>query len=257
MSPPPDPALEVRALFVRGRNALVTRADFGELFVDYYLHLARCGLRHEPPHDTLLRDALAALVLHCAARPHAETVAWTFHFHDPLVNLFVTGTNPTGSIVGHLFTEDVKPTAENLLYADVVRGAEPPRRSVVAFEGADVFRAVEQFYAQSEQRPARFFQVGPEEAVLVTAQPDCDLDWLTALEAEAVAVLEEKETLSLLETRRFQWACGCSQARLLEMLAPMHRRDPEALLAGEEALHITCPRCGERHLITREALEAV
>ncbi len=29
---------EVRTYFVRGRNALVARADFGALYVDYYLH---------------------------------------------------------------------------------------------------------------------------------------------------------------------------------------------------------------------------
>lgn len=256
MSPPVDEGLEVRAFFVRERNALAARANFGDLFVDYYLHLARCGLRHEPRHDQMLKDALAAVTLHCASRPHAETIAWTFHFRDPLLNLFATGSNPTGGITGHLFTEDVKETPQSLLYSDVVRGTEPPRRSVVAFEGADVFRAVEQLYAQSEQRPARYFHTGPEELVFITAQPDCDLEWLAALDEEAVAVLEKNETLTLLETRRCRWACGCSHRRILEMLAPMHRADSEALFTGEESLRIVCPRCGERHVVTREALEA-
>ena len=39
--PPADTAslLEVRCYFVRHRNALLVRANFSPLFVDYYLHL--------------------------------------------------------------------------------------------------------------------------------------------------------------------------------------------------------------------------
>ena len=45
---PPNPAesgLEIRTQFVRNRNALVARADFGEMFVDYYLHLSTQGIK--------------------------------------------------------------------------------------------------------------------------------------------------------------------------------------------------------------------
>ncbi|MGZ5564372.1 MAG: Hsp33 family molecular chaperone HslO, partial [Chthoniobacterales bacterium] len=55
--------LQVRTYFVRGRNALVARADFGELYVDYYLHQGQYGYRHEPEHDGMLKEALAALTL--------------------------------------------------------------------------------------------------------------------------------------------------------------------------------------------------
>ena len=60
-----DPqGLEVRSYFVRGRNALVTRADFGEMYVDYYLHQGQHGYQHAPSHDGMLKEALAALTLH-------------------------------------------------------------------------------------------------------------------------------------------------------------------------------------------------
>ena len=52
--------LEVRTYFVRERNALVARADFGELFVDYYLHLAQIERRSRPAEDTMMKEALAA-----------------------------------------------------------------------------------------------------------------------------------------------------------------------------------------------------
>ena len=68
--------------------------------------------------------------------------------------------------------------------------------------------------------------------------------------------VDQRETLSLLEQRRYRWECGCSQARMLTFLAPMMRADPEGLFQGEDSLRIGCPRCGARHVVTRETLEA-
>ena len=106
--------LEVRTYFVRERNALLARADFGELYVDYYLHQGQFGYHHAPEHDGMLKEALAALTLHCASRPWNEAWAWTIHFREPLLNLFVTGDNRRGIIVGQIFTENVKDDGRNL-----------------------------------------------------------------------------------------------------------------------------------------------
>src|SRR5207249_9292334 len=113
--------LEVRTYFVRNRNALVARADFGELYVDYYLHQGQFGRQHRPAEDVMIKEALAALTLHCASRPRNETIAWTIHFVHPLVNLFVTGDNSRGAVVGQVFTEDVKDDGRNLFMSDTVR----------------------------------------------------------------------------------------------------------------------------------------
>jgi molecular chaperone Hsp33 len=43
---------------------------------------------------------------------------------------------------------------------------------------------------------------------------------------------------------------------MLEVLAPAMRDDPDALFGGEPKLEIRCPRCGARHVVTREALDA-
>ena len=55
-----DAGLEVRTYFVRNRNVLLARADFGELFVDYYLHLSANRVAVAPAHDALFKRALAA-----------------------------------------------------------------------------------------------------------------------------------------------------------------------------------------------------
>ena len=248
--------LEVRSYFVRGRNALVTRADFGEMYVDYYLHQGQHGYQHAPMHDGMLKEALAALTLHCASRPWNESWAWTLHFHKPLLNLFVAGDNRRGTVVGQIFTEDVKDDGRSVFFADCVRERDEPRRSYIEIEGADPIRAVEQYYERSEQRPARYFRHGPEDFVMISAQPQCDISWLEALDDAAVHALDEMETLSLLEERVYRWECGCSHERMLAVLAPMMRHDPDGLFGVEALLRMSCPRCGARHTITREAIEA-
>ena len=120
----------------------------------------------------------------------------------------------------------------------------------------DPFAAVEKFYTQSEQRGARLFELGEDEFALVSEHPDCDLAWWRALTADQVRDLATTETLAPLERRTYRWHCGCNQARMLEVLAPAMKSDPHGLFGDDEKIEIRCPRCGVRHAITREALEA-
>ena len=258
MSENDEPALglEVRTYFVRNRNALVARADFGEVFVDYYLHQGTIGRQHRAAEDTMMKEALAAVTLHCASRPRNETTAWTIHFSQPLVNLFVTGDNPRGAVVGQVFTEDVKDDGRNLFMSDTVRGQSQPRRSVVELPETDVFPAVEHYYGQSEQRPARIFRHGEEDFVMVSAHPDCDMQWFEALDDDAIRALDSTEELSLIERRFYRWDCGCNEKRMMEVLAPVMRRDADGLFGGGSSIRMSCPRCGARYAITREAMEA-
>ena len=253
---PADSGTEVRSYFVRSRNALLTRAHFGDLFVDYYLHLADQGLKPEPEHDAMFKRALTAFALHCASRPRIELTAWTINFQAPRLNLFLAGDNEEGAVTGRGFAENVKELPENIFYADVVRNRQPARRSAVSFTGADPIAAAEKFYAQSEQRGARYFELGEEDFALLTEHPDCDLEWFRAQTPESMRTLDERETLVLLERRVLHWHCGCNQRRMLEVLLPVLRSDAEGLFGGEDKVEIRCPRCAGRHVVTREALEA-
>lgn len=248
--------IEVRTYFARHRNALVARAGFSELFAAWYLHRMDCGIQLPSECDTNGRDALAALTLHCAGRPWKETCAWTVHFPEPRMNVFAAGDNATGTVVANVFHEDVREIPKGLFYADVVEEGRPPRRSTVEFEGSSFFQAVEQFYVKSEQRPARLFWDGDEDLVMVSAQPDCDTAWLESLDSHAIATLDSDVELALLEKRTYRFECGCTQLRMLDFLWPVFQKQEEELFAGEETIRIHCPRCGARHAITREALEA-
>lgn len=250
-----EPDIEIRTYFARGKNALVARAEFSELYAAMYLHQLDNGIQRKADEDQLMREALAAITLHCASRPHAETAAWTVSFRSPGANVFVNGDNTLGTVTGTLFTTK-QPVKKNVFYADVVSNGKGPRRSVVDFNGTRFFPAVEAYYRQSEQRPARLFQHAEEDFVLIAAQPDCDLEWLENLDEAAVRRLDQDVELSLLERRSFRFECGCHQDRLMQVLAPEMRARPDELFVHDEALHIHCPRCGARHTITREAFEA-
>lgn len=253
---PESSGLEVTTWFVRSRNALFAKADFSQLYVDYYLHLSDQKIKVTPENDALFKRALAGYVLHAVSRPWNELTAWTINFQQPLVNLFLTGDNADGSVTGRVFDENVKEMPSNLFFADVIRGKQAKRRSSVEFTGGDPFTALETYYRQSEQRPARFFQTGEEEFALVAAHPDYDEAWFAALTAEQVAALPAHEELGQLEKRVYRWHCGCNQKRMLEVLAPVFRENADGLFAGQEKIEIQCPRCAAHHVVTREALEA-
>jgi len=243
--------------FVRHRNAMLVQADLGSLFVDYYLHLADHKIAHAPGHDALLKQALAAFTLHAAARPRNEHLAWTIGLQDPRLNLFLAGDNEDCVVAGRVFTENVREAPQNVFFSELMpsRGAER-RRSVANFAGADIFRATEAFYAASEQRLLRLFDLGDEHCAMLLSHPDCDEAWLRQLPLAGVKALATTETLARIEQRTYRWHCGCKQSRILNALGPAARADLAGLFGGSELIHVQCPRCAASHAITREAMEA-
>lgn len=250
--------VEIRCYFVRARNALAVRGQFEALYMDLYLHLMQHRLQPEEADCERLKEALAAMTLHLASRPRAETAAWTVNFHEPGLNLFVTGSNPLGNLTGRVFTEGVKRTDRNLFFSQVTGDRGPQRRSTVEFgDDEGIFEAVETYYRMSEQRPARYFRHGAEDFVMITAQPDCDMPWFLTLDDEIVRHLDETEELSLLETRVFRFDCGCDLDRIYPVIARLSREALAEVFSGDdETAEASCPRCGARYALSREGFEA-
>lgn len=247
----------VTADFVRHRNVLLLQADMGPLFVDYYLHLADHGLRHPPEQDALLKQALTAFTLHAAARPRNEHLSWTINLQAPRLNLFLAGDNEDCTVTGRLFTENVREAPSNLFFSEVVpgRGAEK-RRSVINFEGANLFAAAEAFYAGSEQRPARYFDLGEDRYAMLLSHPDVDAAWLQGVKLDDVKTLARTQTLARIERRSYRWHCGCDQRKILGALAPAAQDGLGELFGDGEVIQVQCPRCAASYAITREAMEA-
>ena len=248
--------VEVRTTFVRYRNVLLAEADFTGLYVDYYLHLVDHGLQIGQEFDEVFKKGLAAFTLHCASRPRNEMTAWTINFQDPLVNLFLTGDNNPSIVTGRIFSENVREADQGIFYSDVVRDGTPAHRSAISFTTSDPFEVAHRYYEQSEQRVARYVHAGGDRYMLLTSHPDCDLNWLQGSDDQTLMNLAEDETLAPIEKRQYAWFCGCSHQKILRVLGPTMKQDPDGLFAGDDSLRLNCPRCGARHLVTREALEA-
>lgn len=246
---------ELRCYFVRGRNCLLVRGRFSDLYMDYYLHLMQHGIQHPEPLDMMLKEALAGLALHLGSRPHDESTAWTINIHKPLLNLFVAGNNRPGRVTGRIFTEDVREMSQSLFIAQVTRSGATPRQSMIEFEGTDIFAAIEQFYTQSEQRPTRLFRLDDEEFVQISAEPDADEAWLASLSLEQVVSLDKTEQLSLLETRAYIFECGCTVDRLYPMISRLSADDLEYIFLDGSA-SISCPRCGAKFKAPRADFDA-
>lgn len=244
----------VQSEFVRGRNCLLLKADFAPLFVDYYLHLMQHALRPGKTEDGVFKHLLAFFTLHLVSRPWQEHHAWTFHVKAPTpANYFVAGSSITEDVVGRIFTENVRETDSNILYAQTIAKHKDVQTSVIPLSGDAPAEWVEEFYRQSEQRPARAFWLGGDEYALIAAQPGADFDWLSELDAEQVRHIGEVEEIKLLETRRFTFRCGCTPERILPTLRAM-QKDFADILAEQGYLEASCPRCGVQYRITPEML---
>ena len=245
---------KVESIFVRHRNALVLRAKFAPIYTDYYLHLMQHGIRHSGELDQMLKDFLSGITLHLVARPWAETIAWTVNLRAPRVNVFVTGSSLEEAVTGRLFTEDVREPDRNFFYSQITAKQLPePRLSTLEVDDRDPLHWVEQYYSQSEQRPARMFRHEDELFSLVVAQPDCDVEWLAGLDAEAAERIQETEETTLLETRRFRFHCGCDLGKILPILGSWRERLDD-LFEDADVIHIQCPRCAARYRVTRDMI---
>jgi molecular chaperone Hsp33 len=244
----------IESIFVRHRNALLARGHFPSIYTDYYLHLMQHSIRPPSELDAMLKDMLALLTLHLVARPWAETIAWTVNLRAPRINLFVTGSSLEEAITGRVFTEDVREPDRNFFYAQTTTTeANQPRLSMLEILGKDPVAWISQYYEQSEQRPARAFRLDDEHFALVAAQPDCDLEWLAALDEAAVTQICETEETTVLETRRFRFHCGCSFDKILPILGGWRER-LDVLFEDADSINIQCPRCAARYQVTREMI---
>lgn len=229
------------------------RGQFTPIYTDYYLHLMQHSIRYAAGMDQMLKDTLAVLTLYLTARPWSETVAWTVNLRDPRVNLFVTGDSVNESVTGRIFTEDVREADKDLFYSQTTIQGSEPQISTMEISGHDPVSWISQFYEQSEQRPARAFRLDDETFVLITAQPDCDLEWLAQLNENSVSNISETEELHPLENRNFRFHCGCTLERILPILGSWRDR-PDELFEGSEQIVLQCPRCAAKYIITRDMI---
>jgi molecular chaperone Hsp33 len=82
------------------------------------------------------------------------------------------------------------------------------------------------------------------------------MSWFESLTSSAITNIGDTETVVPMERRMFRWKCGCNEHKILEVLAPLMRQDPEGLFGGADSVQVNCPRCAARYNITRPVLQA-
>lgn len=251
MSGSDESAVPVACRFVRERNALLCAADFGPVFMELYLHLGQTNVVLADGMDEKLKTLLAALALHAAAQPRAVTCAWTVHLEDCSVNLFAVAENPAGIITGQVFAQQVRSLGGNVLHAETANADGLRRRSSVQFVGDNLLVAAERYYADSEQRAARYFELSGDSFALLVAQPDCDTSWLEGATADEVLQIWEDATPPM-EVRHYSFCCGCTAQKIATAIGPALRGDLDGIFGGDSHIRVSCPRCGAKHEIARD-----
>lgn len=246
-------SVTVESIFVRHRNCLMLRADFSPLYVGYYLHLMEFGLKHGEAQDALFKETLALFALHLVSRPWDEYHAWTLNLCQPMTaNVFLSGSSMSGDVVGRIFTENVKATDKNMLFAQCLRGCnKEPQNTAIHLHGEAPMAWMEDFYRQSEQRLARAFYLGGDSYALITAEPGADEEWLRGLTPEDAAKITELEETKVLEKRSFKFNCGCTIEKILPTLKAM-QGELEDLLQTQGYVEVCCPRCEAKYRLGLE-----
>jgi molecular chaperone Hsp33 len=258
VSAEPQEAGEVRVecRFVRERNALLCAGDFGPMFMDCYLHLGQNSVVLAGGADEQLKLLVATLTLHAAAQPRAVTCAWTLHLESERLNVFAVAENPTGNVTGQVFADHVREMGSSVLHSETASADGLRRRSSVDLPRPGLLAAAEAYYEQSEQRAARYFDMGGDQFALLAAQPDCDEEWLKNAHIDEIRRLAEDSSSAPLETRVYRFCCGCTPERIAKAIWPALSGDLEGVFGDDEHIRVSCPRCGSKHEIARELFAA-
>lgn len=243
----------IESIFVRHRNCLMLRGKFTPIYTDYYLQLMQHAIQQPEELDWIFKELLAYFTLHLVARPWAERYAWTINLRAPRANFFVTGASLDESVVGRIFTENVREQKSSLLIAQTYIEQSEPRTSTITLQSTIPAEWIEDYYKQSEQRACRCIELEDEVYVMIVAQPDADLEWLMDLDPEKVKNIETNEETKLLETRKFKFHCGCTLERVLPALGSW-KDNLDELFGDQETIEITCPRCAAQYTVTRDMI---
>lgn len=233
---------------------IAAQGRFEPLFQAYQEHVKRWELELDGLTYTMMRQGLAATVLHLCSRPVDEILGITINIKLPPINIFLGGDAVDSTVTGRVFVDGVETAESSRLYVQSHRSRTGDSRSVVEVDGLDVLEMFEQYYEKSPQVPGRFFEFG-DRFVHVLALPEADRRWVRDLERDRVEGWLGGG-LRPLDERIFRLRCGCSLEKLLGLTKGMFGEDPEGLFQGEPAIEALCPRCGMRWTVTREEFDA-
>jgi molecular chaperone Hsp33 len=149
------------------------------------------------------------------------------------------------------------------LVLSIERGGGEPYQGIVPLSGGGIAEAIEGYFRDSEQLPTRLWLAADERqaaGLLLQRLPgDVDGDdWerigmladtltpaeLTGLPAEQLLHrLFHEETVRLFESEPLAFRCGCSRARIEDMLRTLGQTEVDSIIAEHGAVEVTCEFC--------------
>jgi molecular chaperone Hsp33 len=248
--------VHVTRYICRQDDLLVARGEFSPIFDDYLKHTRRWLGEPTGLALTMTKQGLAAAGLHLTCRPTDESTAWTLNLAEPPLNIFIASDAGAGTVVGRYFAENVSTEDHSRFYVQAVRQRGKPHLSTIPVTGFDTLKIFEQYYAQSEQTTARFFELGEDEYLMLMALPDVDDDWLKELSREAALALLSGTNVQLIETRPVVFACTCDHRRITHVVWGIFKGNAAEFFGADAEVEARCPRCGRAYSIARDDFAA-
>lgn len=236
------------------RHLVISRGNFGDFFSAWESHVQLWDGMPDGLSKTMMRQGLAVGALHLSNAPRDLSFGMTVHLETPPTNVFITGNGPEASVTGRVYVDGVKQLESSRLYMQSQRPEQEPSLSVLEVHGFDVLEFCESYYLNSEQRPARFFELEGDDFLQVLSLPGADAGLIAKLDRETAVELLAEEPV-LLEERTFFFQCGCNPQRMMKALRDIFSERPEELFQGDDRVETSCPRCGRRWWVTREEFE--
>ncbi|HYN79727.1 MAG TPA: Hsp33 family molecular chaperone HslO [Lamprocystis sp. (in: g-proteobacteria)] len=168
------------------------------------------------------------------------------------------GAVPMGGDLGACF-------GEGRLVLTIERGGGEPYQGIVPLVGSGIAQALGRYFEASEQIPTRLWlaaDAGRAAGLLLQRLPgdgDADGDdWgrvgllaATVKPAELLGLpamellhrLFHEETVRLFDSEPLAFRCGCSRARIEDMLRVMGESEVQAIVTEQGALEVTCEFC--------------
>ncbi|NNF06246.1 MAG: hypothetical protein HKN21_05765 [Candidatus Eisenbacteria bacterium] len=231
-------------------NAMLATGTFTALIAAFSEH----ANRWEAPLDgltyTMMRQGLSGMVLHLSFRPNDENIGMTVNFKQPPINVFLSGDASESWVTGRAFVEGVKTTESSRLFMQTHRRKSGATQSMIEITGLDLLEVFEQYFKQSVQTPARFFELDKDQFAMILGLPNADRSWIENFTPDQKLFGIWKKTLEPLDQREFKFHCGCTPEKMVKAVHSIFGEDPDALFKGEDEVEVSCPRCGTRWTLT-------
>lgn len=222
-----------------------------------------------------LGEALAAVSLLAATIKFDGSLILQIQGSGPIRTLVAQATNAR-TVRGLAHWEGEVPMHGELpaqfgdgrLVLTVQRQQGEPYQGVVPLQGADLSKAIEGYFADSEQLETRLWLAASGEraaGLLLQRLPDAhstEEDWervnllaatltaseLTDLPTDALLYrLFNEESVRLFEPEPLSFRCGCSRARIEDMVKMLGEGEVDQILLEQGAVEITCEFCNRAY----------